>query len=355
MVKLDVNTQLLDASPQPVLLVDGEARLVYANPAAQQVVPAFIAHRVHWAREIGKLAGSRALLPTRVAPEVLPEDLKNWQVWVAAEGDAGYALYFMNLPAETDKAGGSPAGRRLIGRALRDEMKAYAGQLREAFSSIAHATGMPGQADLMRQTRRLADQTDELVMLAEMEEVGASRKDDRIYLYSLTNQLCADLQAARHADVAWDVDPAGALLAPVYGNRRWLSMALQAYFLVLATSSPRVVRVKLQFRQEGGNAVISGRTFIDDRDSYSPPVAAGHAPDRDPVLSVAVARRILELHGAEIRLVRAEQRIDGFSITLPTSFPFAARPDIWCQDCASLKQSVAIARDFAAMMETRRD
>ena len=132
-----------------------------------------------------------------------------------------------------------------------------------------------------------------------------------------------------------------------------MELALRAYLKKLATSAPDGGAIHLQFQQIGGYASLIGRCHPDMtqpigeiRDSPSDQ-AETHAFD----LSLLLAERVLQLHGAEIKILRQpdQARFESIRITFPTAFPQTKRPDVWCQNCPAVDQSAAFARDIATL------
>jgi hypothetical protein len=235
----------------------------------------------------------------------------------------------------------------LIGQKLREEMTTYAGMLRDHFTSLKDSAGVPAHFQLMAKTLHIAERMEELAKLSELQESNRFASYERIYLYSLTNQLLSQISSSSTHPIEWIVDPAGAMLAPVFGDKAWLTLALRAYFKKLAEGAS----------DNASNAGLIGR--CQSNTSAAAQVAGQRQPTQaaEPVfdLSLQLADRVLELHGATVTVQSQPDRthLESVRITFPTSSPQTTRPDVWCDNCPAAKQSAAFARDIATLTRVK--
>jgi hypothetical protein len=246
---------------------------------------------------------------------------------------------------------------------MRDEMTAYASMLRDYFSSLKDSTAVPAHFQLMAKTLQISEQMDELAKLSELQERNPTGKEERIYLYSLCNQLISQISSATNSPIEWIVDPSGALLAPVFGDKVWLTLALRTYFKKLAecaTDNPADGgAIHLQFQQIGGHASLTGRyqpnpsASARDNSPRQPAQPEAHALN----LSLKLAERVLELHGATVTVQHPPERtcFESVRMTFPTASPQTTRPDVWCQNCPAVNQSAAFARDIATLTRVKKN
>jgi hypothetical protein len=249
----------------------------------------------------------------------------------------------------------------LIGQKLREEMTTYAGMLRDHFTSLKDSAGVPAHFQLMAKTLHIAERMEELAKLSELQESNRFASYERIYLYSLTNQLLSQISSSSTHPIEWIVDPAGAMLAPVFGDKAWLTLALRAYFKKLAEgasdNASNAGTIHLQFTQISGHASLIGR--CQSNTSAAAQVAGQRQPTQaaEPVfdLSLQLADRVLELHGATVTVQSQPDRthLESVRITFPTSSPQTTRPDVWCDNCPAAKQSAAFARDIATLTRVK--
>ena len=356
-MKIDINPDIFTASAQPFMLLDAKANMVYANPAAQPLSAMLSQHRLLWLRELLKVSSSDEKPLHRLTTESLPLEARNWDIWLTSAETTEYALWFTPQESAAPEKTSDIPGLSLIGQQMRDEMTVYAGMLRDHFSSLKDSAAVPAHFQLMAKTLQISERMQELAKLSELQERNPFAREERIYLYSLTNQLLSQISSASTLPIEWIVDPSGAMLAPVFGDKDWLTLALRAYFKKLAESvsdsASEPGAIHLQFNQIGGHASLIGRC------QPVPHAPAGDAGPRQPAqpkgqvfdLSLQLAERVLELHGASVIVQHQPDRshFESVRITFPTASPQTTRPDVWCQNCPAAKQSAAFARDIVAL------
>ena len=360
-MKIDINPDIFTANALPFMLLDAKANMVYANPAAQPLSAMLSQHRLIWLRELLKASGSDEKPLHRLTTESLPLEARNWDIWLTSAETSEYALWFTPQESAAPVKTSAPPGLSLIGQTLREEMTNYAGMLRDHFNSLKDSAAVPAHFQLMAKTLQISERLDELAKLSELQERNPFAREERIYLYSLTNQLLSQISSASTLPIEWIVDPSGAMLAPVFGDKDWLTLALRAYFKKLAEgasdSTPDGGSIHLQFHQIGGHASMTG--------SFQP---VPHAPTGDAALrqpaqseeqvfdlSLQLAERVLELHGATVTVQYQPDRshFESVRITFPTASPQTTRPDVWCENCPAVKQSAAFARDIATLTRVK--
>jgi hypothetical protein len=153
-------------------------------------------------------------------------------------------------------------------------------------------------------------------------------------------------------------NPPAQRLLPVLSSHRLLW--LRAYLRRLAEGlEGKPGSVQINFQQIGGCAIVSGRIGpwleVSARTARRRKAAPSDTPNIN--LKLLLAERVLSLHGAKVKINRRDsmQHIESFGLSFPTSFPYAAKPDVWCQEYAVLEQSMAFARDFAILTRAHRN
>ncbi len=359
-MKVDLHASMFASSPQPFVLLDDKARLIYANSAAKPLVNMLGKHRLLWLREILRIAESPQDSPCLLSAEMLPPEAADWDVWLSMTDAAEFALWFMARSRESAGEAADAAGLNLIGQRMREEMTDFARMLNAAYPELVDRMSVPVHFDFMARSRRLSELFDDVAMLSELQEQALIQRDERIYLYALVNEVIGNLDPLAESGFDWQIDSAGLMLAPVYGNRHWLMLGLRAYLrCLMASRGEGGGSISVQFQQIGGCAIVSCRV----RAHKGAPARARRlhkqsASDvKDYNLKLLLAERVLNLHGADVKLSYREPRnqIVSFSIAFPTSFPYAAKPDVWCQECPALGQSLAFARDLAALNRSHRN
>jgi hypothetical protein len=360
-MKININPEIFATNAQPFMLLDAKANMVYANPAAQPLAAMLSQHRLLWLRELLKASSSDEKPLHHLTTESLPLEARNWDIWLTSAETSEYALWFKPLASAAPAKTSNIPGLSLIGQKMRDEMTAYAGMLRDHFSSLKDSTAVPAHFQLMAKTLYIAERMEELTKLSELQESNRFASNERIYLYSLTNQLLSQISSSSTHPIEWIVDPSGAMLAPVFGDKAWLTLALRAYFKKLADgasdNASNAGTIHLQFQQIGGYAHLTGRCQSDTNPAAQ--VAGQRHPTQaaEPAfdLSLQLADRVLELHGATVTVQSQPDRthFESVRITFPTASPQTTRPDVWCDNCPAAKQSAAFARDIATLTRVK--
>ena len=358
-MKVALDAVMFANSPQPFMLLDEKAKPVYANPPAQRLLPVLSSHRLLWLREFLHSTGTRQDAPYQLSAANLPPEMSGWDVWLSLTDTSGFALWFMPHAPELATDASGAAGLSLIGRRMRDELSGFASLLSASFPDLANSTLVPLHFDLMARSRRLSELLEDVVLLSELQERHPFQQEERIYLYSLINQVIGNLDPAP-ASIDWQVDPAGLMLAPIFGNRHWLTLGVRAYLRRIAEGlEGKPGSVQINFQQIGGCAIVSGRIGpwheAPARTARRRKAAPCDTPNIN--LKLLLADRVLSLHGAKVKINRRDSmpHIESFSLSFPTSFPYAAKPDVWCQECAALEQSMEFARDFAILTRAQRN
>ena len=366
-MKIDINPDIFTADAQPFMLLDAKANMVYANPAAQSLSAMLSQHRLLWLRALLKASTNNEKPLYRLTTESLPLEARNWDIWLTSAESSEYALWFTPQESAAPERTSDIPGLSLIGQKMRDEITTYAGMLRDHFSSLKDSAAVPAHFQLMAKTLQISERMDELAKLSELQEGKPFAREERIYLYALINQLLSQISSASNHPIEWIVDPSGALLAPVFGDKAWLTLALRAYFKKLADSASGSASdhaadggaIHLQFQQIGGHASVTGRY---QPDPSAPAKAKSHRQTAQPEghafdLSLQLAERVLELHGAAVTVQHQPDRarFESVRITFPTGSPQTTRPDVWCQNCPAAEQSAAFARDIVTLTRVQKN
>lgn len=358
-MKIDIDPEIFSAYQQPFMVLDAKAKMVYANTAAQPFVAMLSANRLLWLRELLKAADSNEAPPHCLPTEGLPPEAKNWNIWFTSTAASEYVLWFTPLTTGVTEKTDDIPGMSLIGQQMRDEMIAYASMLADHFSSLKSSKGVPIHFQLMAKTRQIAERMDELAKLSELYERKPFGKEERIYLYSLINQITSQPPTLTGSPVKWVVDPSGAMLAPIYGDKSLIELALRSYLKKLATSAPGGSAIHIQFQQFGGYASLIGSSQLDltQLESNNHDTQSAQTQKRADDLSLLLAERVLQLHGAVIKINNLSDKdiFESIRITFPTGYPQTARPDIWCQNCPAAEQSAALARDIATLIQAQKN
>jgi len=342
--------QLLMALTDPVVWLGQDGRVKQANPSARRQLPGWLLEEAGQAWYQACRNEDLGDPPSKFPNDRLPVPDLGWEIWRIHEDGDGAIFLFSASPYDAPQDTARVASIMLLaGTEFRHEMVALSALLRDTFGKFLDATSVKDHALLMGKAKHLWEQLEGLATLSEMYAQHAMDPDERIDLYSLVQRLVAELRASGGQGARWVIQPGGHSVAPVYGNAKWLGMALTAYLMRLVQAVGPDGEIQIEIRQMGGYAILSGRCT---GESVSEHQDGGARPGRqagNPELAFLIASRILSLHGAETRVRKqtGTKNVEAFVITLPTSLPQGRRPDVWCQECPAMSQSLIFAKEIA--------
>jgi len=346
--------ELIFLLADPVVWLDADGRPSQTNPAAQRHLPSWMFLDKDHAWFITGGDDQKAPLPRKLNSTDLSVLILGWDVWLIQADADGYGLLFSNSGYDTPQDPTRMAtAMSLAGAEFRQGMVSLSALLQETFGKLLDSAAVKDLFILAAKAKRTSEQLEFLTSLSEMYAQNALDRDERIYLYSLITRFMDDQRARNGEDRRWEISPDGALVAPIYGNAKWLKRALSAYLESLITTSMIEATIRVELRQVGGYVVLSAQVEsagYGHQVARSPGISNESTIDHQD-LEFSVATRILALHGAEMRIKRQEgsTQLESFVITLPTSLPQGRRPDVWCQECPAMKQSLVFARDLATL------
>jgi len=375
-MQIAFGTDMFERSAQPVMLLAPDARLTYANPAAERLLPLYLAGREAWKREIDKLGRVPAKLPKRLDLAGEFPQAGTWEIWLSevTDSDSGYALMFCPLLRESAAPRSATGELALIGSALREELKAYSEHLQQASRGFLPALAtLCGASEtclqqasrkfldraqarerdrLIAETQHLALQFLELAKLSELHERSPMDDQERIAFDTLIARVLAGMPGA--GATRFEFNTAGASFAPVYGNPDWLSYAVRAYLLRLGAGLEEGARISLALRQLGDLLVLDANIVIGKTALV---LAESGSPEEEPSAPVVdirlmLAERLLHMLGGEVEARPAEHqnRIEAFTIRLPASHPHEARRIGRCQTCPETRQALEYAKELATRL-----
>jgi hypothetical protein len=351
-MKIDFDPAMIAASPQPVMLINTEAALVHANPAAGPLMPVFLKGRKLWSTAIAGVKAGRTTLPCSLDLAATLPEAQSWKVWLC-RADDGYALIFETLLPD-HPAGAMPGEFALIGKPLRDQISAFAESVRRIDGSLLNRHDIEHRGEMLGRAGWIVEVLDELTRLSELHAGNPLKDEERVFLYPLVQAVAADLRRPDGRAGPWDIDPAGAGVAPLYGRRDWLTLAVRACMKRLLASCPDNARLRIELRQVGDFALLTGgvgpRAGRPPDGDPRPRAAAGALPQFD--LDLQVAERVFELHGGQVRIRRLDSNdpLESFSVALPTAHPHAARSVGRCEVCPVARQAMEYARELASLL-----
>ena len=358
-LKFDTNT--LEKLAEGVVLLDRYGQITDFNRAAKpwlkscvkaaDKISAIVAQTV---RDSSKTPFRIDLYPKAEAPTQAAD------VMLCSDGKDGFALLFTPVQSSRQEAPGA-LQRQGISQLISDEIRhqmteliLYLGAIKDP-KSAAEATPVWEHAQHLRS---LFVAMEELSLIA---QVGTLFPGERLSVVALLKNAIAAVNF-RHCDYYIDVtaqDPATEV-GSVYGSASWVQCAFTALLQSLELGAPRRSHIALSVRDNGGFLVVTARPSCTSDVSASVPVKPEAVEDSVLRLAASIrvplARRIVELHGGQLRVNSIDGEdaaqsnvIESFTLQLPTGSPANQRSKD-CENCGVNQQATAYARDLASLM-----
>lgn len=365
-MNLLVNAALLERMAEGVILLNASGQVTDFNAAARPWLAACGEARAslakHIKRHAAELGNSPCVIdvfgPQKGAGAAV-------EVHLCSNGPQSYAL-FIAPPLEAAPAPAVPADKTgfldLLGEEIRHEITQWRAQLQ---------AGQAGAADaglLARHSERLGRLFVVFDQLSRISHDDALGQGERLLLPALLQEVLADMPH-RRADYALSSTPAGKgrALGVVYGNAGLLKCSLRGLLEALDEGAPNHSRIELQLRQSGAYIMLSTGFATGARQGPKAQAAAKardsdllrHAPalHTEADIRLPIARRIVALHGGQLKTVDADSARPGgsaglssFTLVLPTGAMLPRGRRLECADCPTAQQAQAYARDLAALM-----
>ena len=174
-----------------------------------------------------------------------------------------------------------------------------------------------------------------------------------------------DLDAQQRGAIVWV--QLGRALGVVYGNAGLLKCSLRGLLEALDEGAPKHSQIELQMRQSGAYIMLSTgfatgarrgpRAHAATDAQASEPLRHAPALRTEADIRLPIARRIVALHGGQLKTVDADSARRGgpsglvsFTLVLPTGAMLPGGRRLECADCPTAQQAQAYARDLAALM-----
>jgi len=273
-------------------------------------------------------------------------------------GRRGFVLVIQHDPEgqkRADMDGVDPLP--LMGAALQDELRSTAELLKRFVPTGPEAFGVRKQAHHLERLLR------EVAALAELRVRDKVFSEDRFLLSGTVRDLLPLLPRQSGADaIQYIVDDGRSEQGTLYGNRRWMEQALHTLLLRLASGCPPVGLVRIELSQIGDFVILAARAGARGTAALpmSRPRSATNATFPEHGLAMEICRRIIELHGGQMKLTMLAEEtgealpsdgpIESVTISFPTGLPVADRSRVSCAECRITYQAMQYARDLADMM-----
>jgi signal transduction histidine kinase len=363
---------LFDSLQDGLLIVSATGKTAYANPAA--------------------LAALQATHVEEIAPEWLQS-----QIAAIRSGYLKPPLTFeIELPRQSEHAAlmrvtllPSPAGGRFMvvikditaARLYENAIRNLAEMLHSEFNApmrdfLTAVSGMRAEFELhadgnwplqdvvagvSRKAASLEEVLGKISLLASTHKWSPMRGDDRIPVKTLVDEALLEtksLLARRQIRVMFcGLDDR---LPVIYGSRLFLSRALAGYLAHMVERIGPGVNILISAKSSGNVVLLTvtnyGETIPDKgiRAMLPLPDAAGSKPLEALNLTLSLCKRVVELHGGSLRLVRENGKVGSIVFELPVGAPARLSGDS-CSECSIALQAMQFARDLAEIMTDGRN
>jgi hypothetical protein len=343
-----------------IVLLDKQGVITDLNHAAHPFLKQCIENQSHIRDWVADASKGNLSLPAEVDLFDAGDDSSGTmrKITLCLNGLRGFALVIQRqalAEGEIDPGGADVVP--LIGAHMQAQLRSTA-ELLHCFVP----TGLEAE-ELRKQARYLEAVLQEIAALAELRGRDEIFSEDRFLLASVVRDLLPRLprQSGTEA-ISYVVDDGNSNQGAIYGNRGWLTQALHTLMLRLADGCPPSGQVRVELRQIGDYIVMVGNFGAKFPSLFQPsPLRAFRGSDlKLGGISMEICRRIIELHGGQMRLKivsgagdeneAASAALGSFTLTLPTGIPEADRSRVSCAECRITFQAMQYARDLAEMM-----
>jgi hypothetical protein len=358
---LNFDTNTLEKLSEGVVVLDRYGQIIDFNRAAKP----WIKSCVKAADKIRAIViqAARDGSKTPVLIDLYPKADAQTQaadVMLCSDGKDGFALLFTPVHCNPQESPGEWQ-RQGISHLIGDEIRHQLNQLIQHLGSIRDPKSVAETTPVREHAQHLRSLFVAMEQLSLIARAGTMFPGERLSVVELLRDAIASINF-RHCDYfieATAPEPATEV-GPIYGSAKWVKCAFVALLESLEQWAPRRSHIFLNVRQNGGFLVLTARpSSISDVSSTIP---VKPEADVDPVLRLAasirvpLARRIVELHGGQLRVntidgddAKASNAIESFTLQLPTGSPGNQRSKD-CENCSVNQQAMAYARDLVSTM-----
>lgn len=363
---------MFDSIADAVLVVGRDGRVKFSNRSAASMLNAIVGEPVPapvLARAVREVVGGYVSMPHKVlftmGENLADSDRLSAQLMPAPVGDDLVAV----IRNETQAALYSTAIDNflsLIRQELQQPMLSFSADLQQVTDAMLGVPGVPPKlmekaGEMARSGAKVAGRVSKLADLAVAFGGEPMVSDERLLLDQIVTEAARRAQPVAHERGVRLLlpEPEGVLPA-IYGSRRWLVRAIDEFIenamfhaarnsnIVLHLSRAETfVRMSVNNAGKVLDAAQAERAFI----AFGKPAAASN--DRGRIgklgmgIGLALARRIVELHGGNVSVHGEAEFGSTFVIELPTGAPGKEDTQL------NLEQAKRYAADMSRLLKRR--
>jgi hypothetical protein len=362
---------MLEKMTEGVIVLNPDGQVTDYNRAAKPWLKACLAGASALAALIGKARAGQLQLPVAV-DGVFQQAAGGADFYLCRNEPNAFAIFITAPPptarapatatAESSQADlGPDSFFALLGQDFRHELAALRQRLAEPPVPADSANHL---AQVQQQSMRLSQLLVAMEQLCELHEQDAFFQGDRVPMGALIDAAIAALPS-RRSDycVNRDLSDADGKQGMLFGDARWLGIALTALLEEMGASAPVQAQVEIRVRQAGGFVVLTGqcRPFLGQSGrpaAPASPAAQATFTSFSADIRMVICQRIVALHGGQLKTValdadQADPKRRGmasFVLSLPTGAPLYGRRLAACASCLAPRQAEQYAKDLAALL-----
>ncbi len=363
---------LFDSLQDGLLIVSATGKTLYANPAALSALQASRGEEisVEWLQSQIAAIRSGYLKPPLSFEIELPRQSEHAALMRVTLLPSPAGGKFMVVIKDITAARLYENAIRNLAEMLHSEYNAPLQDFLSAVSGMQaefelHADGnWPLQgvvADVSRKAASLEDVLGKISLLASTYKWSPMRGDDRILVTALIDEALLaskSLLAQRQIRVMFcGLDDR---LPVIYGSRLFLAQALAGYLAHMVERIGPGVNILISAKSAGNVVLLTITNYgeiIPDKGSPALlplPDAAQSKPLKAMNLTLSLCKRVLELNGGSLRVVREDGKVGSIIFELPVGAPARVSGDS-CSECSISLQAMQFARDLAEIMADSKD
>lgn len=363
---------LFDSLQDGLLIVSATGKTLYANPAALSALQASRGEEisVEWLQSQIAAIRSGYLKPPLSFEIELPRQSEHAALMRVTLLPSPAGGKFMVVIKDITAARLYENAIRNLAEMLHSEYNAPLQDFLSAVSGMQaefelHADGnWPLQgvvADVSRKAASLEDVLGKISLLASTYKWSPMRGDDRILVTALIDEALLaskSLLAQRQIRVMFcGLDDR---LPVIYGSRLFLAQALAGYLAHMVERIGPGVNILISAKSAGNVVLLTITNYgeiIPDKGSPALlplPDAAQSKPLKAMNLTLSLCKRVVELNGGSLRVVREDGKVGSIIFELPVGAPARVSGDS-CSECSISLQAMQFARDLAEIMADSKD
>ncbi len=365
---------MLEKMTEGVIVLSPDGQVTDYNRAAKPWLKACLAGAGALAALIGKVRAGQLQVPVAV-DGVFQQAAGGADFHLCRNEPSTFAI-FITAPAPATRTPSTAATVSpqtglgpdsffaLLGEDFRHELTRLRLQLAQAPVPADSANQL---ARVQQQSLRLSQLLVAMEQLCELHEQDAFFQGDRVHIGELIDATIAALPSRRSDfSVNRALSDADGKQGMLFGDARWLGIALTALLEEMGASAPVQAQVEIRVRQAGGFVVMTGQCLPSSGRSARPagaasPVAKASFTSHTSLsadIRMAICQRIVALHGGQLKSVALDadhadpQRrgMASFVLSLPTGAPLYGRRMAACASCLAPRQTEQYAQDLAALL-----